>query len=67
MALFAPRIRDALLFHLAFFAIAIPLALKPSLVSLNLGDLLMYLVAGYVVALPLVGLLRKHRDWVALW
>ncbi|MEO6698160.1 MAG: hypothetical protein ABIR53_01715 [Paraperlucidibaca sp.] len=67
MALFAPRIRDALLFHLVFFAIAIPLALKPALVKLNLGDLLMYLVAGYVVMLPLFGLLRKHREWVALW
>lgn len=67
MALFTPRIRDALLFHAVFFVVAIPLALKPALVGLNLGDLLMLLVAGYVVALPLVGLLRGHREWVALW
>jgi len=67
MSRLAYRNRAAIIYHLVFFAIAIPLALKPSLVSLSLGDLLLYLVAGYVVALPLIGLLRKNREWVALW
>ena len=58
-------LREALFFHAAFFAFAIPLAL--SLRGAALGQALLGLVLLYNLALPAVGAWRGHRGWVALW
>ena len=71
-----PRaVRDAVAFHLAFAAVAGAVLLLPavvlpgrgSVVDVALGWRLLALVAGYNVALPLVGRVRGHREWLALW
>lgn len=59
------RVRDALIFHLLFFSIAIPVALISS--DRSLGIAVTVLAAGYNLALPTVGHWRGHRDWVQLW
>lgn len=59
------RVKDALLFHTLFFAIAIPIALTQSGKSLGLAVTLLAL--GYNIALPLTGHLRGDREWVQLW
>ncbi len=58
-------LRDALIFHGAFFALAIPLALNAS--SDALGWTVLLLALAYNIALPLVGHWRQHEDWAALW
>jgi len=61
----APSVRDALLFHGLFFAVAMPLAL--SLEGASLGMALLLLAIGYNIALPWVGHQRGHVDWLPLW
>lgn len=57
--------QDALIFHGLFFAVAIPIALWQQ--GLSLGRALVLLSVFYNIALPLTGLWRGHRHWVALW
>lgn len=57
--------KDAALFHIIFFAIAMPLALM--LQGAALGWTILLLAIAYNVALPWVGIKRGHRDWTALW
>ena len=67
--------RDAVLFHLAFGAVAGAVLLLPAValpgrgavLDVALGWRLLALVVGYNVALPLVGWLRGHPEWVAMW
>ncbi len=65
--------RDAVWFHAGFAAVAVVVLLIPTVVLpgrgavLALGWKLFALVVLYNVALPLVGRVRGHRDWVALW
>lgn len=61
----AQGVRDAVFFHGAFFAIAIPVALNTQ--GLQLGIALCLLALGYNIALPLVGQWRGHSEWVRLW
>lgn len=58
-------LRDALLFHLAFFAIALPVAM--SLDGKALGRALVWLAAIYNLALPLAARWRRHPQWYSLW
>jgi hypothetical protein len=58
-------VRDALVFHTAFFAIAIPVALNTA--GNTLGIALMVFAVAYNIALPLAGVLRGHGEWVRLW
>lgn len=58
-------VRDALLFHGAFFAMAIPVALSTS--GKALGVALVIFALAYNIALPLLGVLRGHDEWVRLW
>lgn len=58
-------IRDALLFHAVFFAIAIPVALNVQ--GNSLGIALVIFALSYNMALPLVGHWRGHTEWVKLW
>lgn len=58
-------LRDALLFHLAFFALALPAAL--SFEGRDLGRALVWLAAIYNLALPLAARWRRHPQWYALW
>lgn len=68
-------VRDAVWFHIAFAAVAGLVLLFPAIVLPGrvavldpaLGWRLLVLVAGYNVALPLVGWVRGHRGWIALW
>ncbi len=67
--------RDAVLFHLAFAVVAGAVLLMPAVIlpsrgavlDVALGWRLLALVVGYNVALPLVGRLRGHQEWVAMW
>lgn len=58
-------VRDALLFHSLFFAVAIPVAL--GLKGHALGLALCGFALGYNLLLPLVGKRLGHSDWVDLW
>lgn len=58
-------LRDALLFHAAFFAIALPVAVL--LRDHALGRALVLLAAIYNLALPVVARLRRHPEWYLLW
>ena len=58
-------VKDALRFHAAFFALAIPVALYEQGRSLGLAILL--LAALYNITLPLMCQWRGHRDGVRLW
>ena len=58
-------VKDALRFHAAFFALAIPVALYEQGRSLGLTILL--LAALYNITLPLMCQWRGHRDGVRLW
>ena len=58
-------LRDAALFHLAFFALALPLTI--SLEGHNLGRALIWLAALYNLALPLAARWRRHPQWYVLW
>ena len=59
------RVKDALIFHILFFALAIPLALSNS--AERLGIVVSALALGYNIALPVFGKWRNHGDWVRLW
>lgn len=66
MSLFSrPAVRDALLFHGLFFAVAIPVAL--SLSGHALGLALCGFALAYNAMLPAVGARLAHADWVNLW
>ena len=58
-------IREALWFHLLFFAAATPILLftKGSV----LGQALLILVIVYNVALPALSIARGHTEWLRLW
>ncbi|WP_420454399.1 DUF6989 domain-containing protein [Rubrivirga sp.] len=56
--------RDALAFHAAFAVVA---GLTLALPAPALGWRVLALVALYNVALPVVGRVRRHHGWVALW
>ncbi|HEX4855356.1 MAG TPA: hypothetical protein VFV28_00980 [Limnobacter sp.] len=58
-------VKDALIFHSVFFALAIPVALN--LQGNNLGIALLVFAITYNIALPLAGKLRGHDEWVKLW
>lgn len=58
-------LRDALLFHALFFALALPVAL--SLDGKALGRALVWLAAIYNLALPLAARWRRHPQWYVLW
>lgn len=58
-------VRDALVFHALFFAIAIPVALNVEGNALGLA--LVVLAVAYNIALPWVGHWRGHDGWVQLW
>lgn len=58
-------VRDALIFHAVFFAVAIPVALSQQ--ADHLGLALLGLALLYNIALPLVGLQRNHKGWFPLW
>lgn len=57
--------KDALVFHTAFFVVALPAALL--LKDQALGTTLVVLALGYNIALPLAGLARGHARWPRLW
>lgn len=61
----ATGVRDALIFHALFFAIAIPVAL--SIAGNTLGVALVVFAIAYNVALPLIGKWRGHGEWFGLW
>ena len=58
-------LRDALLFHAVFFAIALPVAALMK--GHPLGRALVLLAAVYNLALPVVARLRQHPQWYSLW
>ena len=58
-------VQDALRFHLAFFALAIPLALLSQ--GATLGWAILLLAAAYNLALPLMCYWRGHRQGLNLW
>jgi len=57
--------RDALWLHLLFLALAVPLLLMAE--GASHGQRLLWLLIGYHVAVPLLGLVRGHSDWLFLW
>lgn len=61
----ATGVRDALIFHAAFFIVAIPVAL--TLRGPSLGMALMGLAAAYNLLLPALGYVRGHNHWLSLW
>ena len=61
----ATGVRDALIFHALFFAIAIPVALSTA--GSTLGVALVVFAIAYNVALPLIGKWRGHDEWFGLW
>ena len=61
----ATGVRDALIFHALFFAIAIPVALSTA--GNTLGVALVVFAIAYNVALPLIGKWRGHDEWFGLW
>ncbi len=58
-------IREALWFHLLFFAASVPVLLFAH--GPMLGQGLLALTIGYNVVLPLYALARGHTDWLKLW
>ena len=58
-------VQDALRFHIAFFAIAIPIALLTQ--GSHLGWAILLLAAAYNVGLPLMCYWRGHRQGLRLW
>lgn len=58
-------LRDALIFHALFFALALPVAL--TLEGKALGRALVWLAAIYNLALPLAARWRRHHQWYVLW
>lgn len=58
------EVQDAVAFHAAFALVALATLALP---TPDLGWRLLGLVILYSVALPLVGRLRGHAEWVRLW
>jgi hypothetical protein len=58
-------VREALWFHGLFFAVAAPLLLLTH--DIALGASLLWLVIGYNLAVPVIGLARGHTEWLWLW
>lgn len=58
-------VREALWFHAAVAAVAVPLVLVAEGPLLGTG--LLWLALGYTVLLPVVGLVRGHAEWLWLW
>ncbi|MGB1563734.1 MAG: DUF6989 domain-containing protein [Sinimarinibacterium flocculans] len=59
------HLREALLFHTAFFvAAAAAIALTP---MRAFGSVLLMAAVAYQIALPAWSLMRGHGDWLALW
>lgn len=58
-------VREALWFHALFFAIAAPVLLLTHGPALGSGVL--WLTVGYNIAIPALGLLRGHAEWLWLW
>lgn len=58
-------IREALWFHILFFAVSTPVLFFAHGEALGKG--LLALTIGYNVALPLYALARGHTEWLKLW
>jgi hypothetical protein len=58
-------IREALWFHLLFFAVSAPVLFFAQ--GALLGKGLLALTLGYNIALPLYSLARGHAEWLKLW
>jgi len=61
----ARSLRDALWFHLAFFAVAVPVAI--GVPDKSLGRAILILAALYNILLPAIANWRGHRQWYLLW
>ncbi len=61
----AASLRDALLFHLAFFVVAVPVTM--AVPDKSLGRAILTLAALYNILLPAVANWRRHRQWYLLW
>jgi len=61
----AASLRDALWFHLAFFAVAVPVAI--AVPDKALGKAILILAALYNILLPAIANWRGHRQWYLLW
>ena len=57
-------IRDLLLVHIVFAVLCVVVLLIPSLV---IGAKMFILVVSYNVIIPVVGYLRNHMEWIAMW
>ena len=55
---------DALLFHLGFAVVCVPVLLVP---GPGMGVKLFILVLAYNILLPLVARVRGHAEWIELW
>lgn len=58
-------LRDALLMHLAFFAVAVPAVLLVP--AKSMGRAVLIAAALYNIVLPAVANWRGHRQWYLLW
>jgi hypothetical protein len=65
MSLFHETERDAILLH-TFFGVIVVLTLFISS-GLSIGQRLCALVIVYNIMVPVVALLRRHHDWLAIW
>lgn len=61
----AASLRDALLFHLAFFLVAVPVVILVP--GKSLGKAILILAALYNILLPAVANWRRHQQWYLLW
>ena len=60
-----PTERDTLLLHGFFTALCVLTLMAP--IGIQIGVKLFFLVIVYNLSLPLLGMLKKHRDLVDLW
>lgn len=58
-------LRDALVFHLLFFLVAVPVAI--GVPDKALGKAILILAALYNILLPAIANWRGHRQWYLLW
>lgn len=58
-------LRDALVFHLVFFGVAVPVVAGVSATAL--GKTVLILAALYNILLPAIANWRGHRQWYLLW
>ncbi|HOD14317.1 MAG: hypothetical protein KBC90_07795 [Spirochaetes bacterium] len=56
--------RDALLFHIVFSVLCVPVLLVP---GCRAGLKLFILVLSYNIALPVMAKLRGHAEWTGIW